>query len=485
MISKSFLKSSFIFTIGGALPMIASIILLPFYTNQLSPAHYTQVVFYISISLLFQILFSFSIETYFGIKYSQLIGEPEKQKKFTGTVALLLLFIGGFLLLFSAIAGAPLFKLIYREDLLMDFWPFGFYSIVTAFFNSYFKAASICLIYLKQRRLFLFSNLINFIATVVLSVGGLYLFPDTIIGPVYGRLISGAIIFIIGIWVFAKNGILVYDNSFLKELIAFCMPYMLFVLFGWVLGHVDRYILQSFIENQDLNTYDLILKCFFGIEFLQNSLSAVIFPKIYEIWGRNKELATTTESNRYFNVFTVINILQLILFCLLIPLLFKLLIKNDLFYESEKYIGLLAGGYALRSILNFYLASILFTKKVKVLLKIFGFSALFQILITVLLIPSFGVMGAVFAGLLTKILQIIFCMIFTKTIFKYEFNFLKIIVLPFIYILVNVLQFYFYRSYSLTLYAVQLIIFGFIFYLAYKNEIRKLAESFNLIPDKK
>src|SRR4051812_1988819 len=94
MITKSFFKSSLVFTIGGALPMLASIILLPFYTNFLSAVQYTQVLFYISISLLFQILFSFSIESYFGIRYTQLIPEPEQQKRFLGTTSFLLITIG-------------------------------------------------------------------------------------------------------------------------------------------------------------------------------------------------------------------------------------------------------------------------------------------------------------------------------------------------------------------------------------------------------
>ncbi|MCC6370126.1 MAG: hypothetical protein IT236_03870, partial [Bacteroidia bacterium] len=80
MISKGFLKSSAIYTIGGALPMVAGLIMLPFYTNYLSEGNYTQLLFYISLSLLFQILFSFSSESYFGVQYSKLVNEPERQK---------------------------------------------------------------------------------------------------------------------------------------------------------------------------------------------------------------------------------------------------------------------------------------------------------------------------------------------------------------------------------------------------------------------
>lgn len=484
MISKSFLKSSFVFTLGGALPMVASIILLPFYANYLEDTNYAKLLFYILVSSLFQILFSFSVESYFGIKYSQLFEEPEKQKRFIGTISSLLLLIGAGLLILSLLFGHLLFKAMSRDDLLIEFWPFGFYSILTGFFNSYFKAASISLIYAKQSRLFLIGNVINFFATIIISIGGLFLFPGTIIGPIYGRLLSGLIIFIIAQYIFTKNGTYCFEKSFLKELSQFCLPYMFYGVCGWLLSGSDRYILLEFnIQLQDLNSYDLLLKCFFGIEFLQNSLSAVIFPRLYEIWSKNKEHKTTLETNRYFNVFTAINIIQLILFCLFIPILYALLIKNANFYKSEQYIGLLAAGFALRSILNFYISTILYTKNIHIMLKVFLYSTLIQLALTVIAAKYMGLSGVIYAGLATKIIQVFLFMLLTKKIFVYEFNYYKIIMIPFIYIAINLLQYLIFKDYNLFLYLGQLVIFSILFYAVFKNEIKKVLISFKILPE--
>ena len=478
MISKSFLKSSIIYTIGGALPMIGSLILLPFYTNYLNDLQFTQVAFYISVSLLLQILFSYSIESYFGIKYTQLNGEPAQQKKFVGTISVLLLLIGAILLLVSSLCGNLVFAQVFNPDYQMEFWPYGFLSVFTAFFNSYFKASTNALIYFKKPALFLTANFINFIATIGISVGGLFLFPDSIVGPIYGRLLSGVIIFFIAQYIFVSNGEFKYEKTFLKDLTAFCTPFVFYVICGWILGQIDRYVLQSYISNTDLNTYDLMLKCFFGIEFLQNSLSAVIFPKLYEIWSKQDKPETTKESNRYFNVFTAINITQLILFCIAIPFLYKLVIHNEKFYESEKYIGVIAAGFALRSILNFYLSTILFTRNTKILLKIFGISALFQMVVIYFAIKQFGLMGAIYGGLATKVVQVILSALLTKGIFKYEFNYAKIILIPFVYIAINILQFTFFKEYNILLYAGQLILFTFVFYFIFKNEIKIVIKQY-------
>ena len=135
MISKSFLKSSLIYTIGGALPMIAGLVLLPFYTDYLNDLQFTQVAFYISVSLLMQILFSYSIESYFGIKYTRLKNDHVKQKEFIVTVAILLLVIGGGLLGLSALTGNFIFSQVFNHAFHMELWPYGFWSGLTAFFN--------------------------------------------------------------------------------------------------------------------------------------------------------------------------------------------------------------------------------------------------------------------------------------------------------------------------------------------------------------
>ncbi len=317
--------------------------------------------------------------------------------------------------------------------------------------------------------------------TVVVSVGGLYLFPDSLIGPMYGRLFSGLIIFLIGLCVFKSNSLFVFDKTFIKDLFKFCVPYVFYVISGWVLMQIDRYILQLYIPNTELNAYDLLLKCFYGIEFIQNSLSAVIYPKVYELWAKSKTNATSPESNRYFNVLTAINIVQLTVFCIVIPWVYRLFVNNPVFFQSENYIGILATGYALRSILSFYLAGILFTSNVYTLLKIFGISALVQILLTWPASQAYGLNGAIYAGLSTKVLQVVLCIWLASKSFNYKFNVYKILVLPFAYLLVNGFSYLILPKYNLSFYVFEFLFFGCLLYFLFRQEIRKVLENFGLL----
>ncbi len=479
MISKSFLKSSLIYTIGGALPMLASILLLPFYLNYLSEKQYVSLSFYIGISLLLQILFSYSVETYFGVKYTQLNESPAEQKRFVGTISIFSLLIGIGLILVSLLVFPFLFPHVFSEKDQVTFWPYGLASVITAFFNAYFKTATNALIYFKKPGLFFICNAINFVATISISVAGLVHEPNSLYGPISGRFYSGVIIFLLSLYIFRKHAEPAFDKTFLPDLQKFCTPYLMYVLCYWVLTNIDRYFLKSAIDKDTLASYDIILKCFFGIEFLQNSLSAVIFPKVFDLWARHRKHETIPESNRYFNVFTVINLLIIMFFCIITPLVIQIFAPGKPgYFKSFAYIGIIGAGYATRSILNFYMSTILFSKSTLLLVKIFGYSALVQIAVTYTLVSHFGILGAVYSGIITKLIQVIFSYYFTRHIFSYHFNWMKIYGLPLLYIAVSIILFYTIPSYNLVIYGLVFLVFSGLFYLIFRNEIVALAQQF-------
>ena len=89
-ISKSFIKSSFIYSFIGALPLASSVLLLPFYGNSdlLSTEDLGLLAIYIALSELVRILFIYSADNYLGINYIHNSDTPEQKRRFIGTTAL-------------------------------------------------------------------------------------------------------------------------------------------------------------------------------------------------------------------------------------------------------------------------------------------------------------------------------------------------------------------------------------------------------------
>jgi O-antigen/teichoic acid export membrane protein len=285
------------------------------------------------------------------------------------------------------------------------------------------------------------------------------------------------VIFLLGARTFRVNGAGAYSREFIPELVQFCLPYLVYGICIWLLSGVDRYILQANVSFEGLNSYDLVLKCFIGIDFLQNSLSAVIFPRIYEIWAKNGEMETTTESNRYFNVFTVINIFQLIVFCLLLPLLYQLVIRKEYFFDGQRFLSIIAAGYALRSVVSFFLAGVLFSKSTRLMLLIFGISALVQICASAIAIPAYGLDGALYAMLFTRVVQAILFAVLAPGVFRFTFNKFKIFVIPALFVLLNAGYYAWAHDHSPLFFVAQLVLFTVIAGIAFRKELVAVASS--------
>jgi O-antigen/teichoic acid export membrane protein len=90
LITKSFIKSSFVYSVIGALPLASSVLLLPFYTNYLTKEQYGYLALYIAFTGIVQIFVNYGLEHYSGIIYVENKDDVQKTKEHIGTVVSLL-----------------------------------------------------------------------------------------------------------------------------------------------------------------------------------------------------------------------------------------------------------------------------------------------------------------------------------------------------------------------------------------------------------
>ncbi|MBL7918042.1 MAG: hypothetical protein JNM96_06570 [Bacteroidia bacterium] len=114
-------------------------------------------------------------------------------------------------------------------------------------------------------------------------------------------------------------------------------------------------------------------------------------------------------------------------------------------------------------------------------MKIFASSAVFQIVITYYAANEYGLIGVIYGGLITKVVQVLLSYLFTKGIFEYSFNYFKIIVVPLIYLIINLLHFQFFTEYDIKLYLLQLVVFAILFFFLFKNEIKQVLVQFKVL----
>jgi O-antigen/teichoic acid export membrane protein len=475
MISRQFIKSSFIYSVIGSLPLASGIVLLPFYTNMLTTEQFGVLALYIAFTGIMQLLVNFSLDQYLGTNWVDFKDNIQQARAIVGTVVSLLLIIGVFFSMALIISGDPLFSFYSvwtKNKTILEFYPWGFMSLLTAIFNSLFKSYTTLLIYQQRPVRFFWLNIFNFILTIGISISILFYNPFSLDGPMYGRLLSGLGIFIMALFFFIKEFGISFHIKLLKGIAVFCIPLFVGYILSWVAGNVDRYVIAYFLNASDVGIFVFAIQCTLLLDFFQSGLSSSIYPKIFNIWKDKNINHGTMEVNRYFNGFTAIALLVIPVLYIILPMIIPLVVKNEDYYLTFGFLSILFAGYALSGLRAYFWAPLMYFKKTSAIPRIFLFSAIFQIISSVCLIYFFGLLGAVWANFIVKPIQVILIYFESRKVFNYRLNHWKLVYLPVIFIAVVIIS----ESFAvdetrLFIEIGQLIVAIMLVYFAYRNEL--------------
>lgn len=476
MISKNLIKSSLIYTIIGALPLISAFFLLIFYTRYLSKADYGAFVIYISFTGLIQILVNLGLDTLIGVSYFESKHDKVLLRNKIGGITGYLLIWGAFIALISGILGENMFELIFKGKGLF-FYPYGLMAVLTAIFNSYFKTYTNLLINQEKPTRFAIVNMANFVMTISFSLGGLFMFPFTLIGPMWGRFLSGIGIFIIAFCSLAKKSkIRIVLGDELKQTLRFSLPLLVFFVISWSISNLSTFIMANIMTLQDVGIFGLVLQFTLLVEFVLNGMGSSVMPKVYSLIKDKQLTGSTPELNKYFSGFNALALLVIPASTFFIPLILPFLISKD--YETSFiFLSVLNIGFASRGLYNYFLTPIYYFRKTNVLPKIYMITSVIQIIISIVLIKQFGIWGAVAANLITKVIQNFFLFIVSRKFFTYSFNSLKFIWLPIIVTTVVICSEYFVSTYNLHFIRLLQMVFSYLLvYIFYRNEVGALLK---------
>ncbi len=468
---KFFFTSTFLYTLGSLFPTLSGLVLLFPYTQNLSIGDYGTLAILISFTLFMQIVINYGIDNYIAIHYFNFNDNPLQLKRFISTMAIFLLFIGATSIVLMALTGNLLLGYIFK-DKGISFFPYCFMSVATAFFNVLFKTYTTLLIYLQKPLKFFLFNLVNFIATVLLSWILLDLYPHTLIGPMWGRLLSGLVIFLLSLSFYIREYGIGFDRTKLSGLQKFCTPILAFGLLSWIIAYIFNYILKG---TENVGVFAFAMQCTLLIEFSQNGLTSAINPKIYHLWKDRSLVKSTPEENKYHHLYTLVTILLISLSILLLPLFVPLFVKKTDYYSSFTYLPYLCAGFAFRGLYNIFINPIYYFKKTNTLPRMLFISAIFQIVCGIVLIKYFGIWGAVWSSVLVKPIQVLLLWQSSRKLFAFKFNLFKMIFLPILYV-TGVIVIYQFPGYSNSIMPgiLQFLFASLLILIAFKNELHSI-----------
>lgn len=475
---KHIVKSAFFITAGGALPLLASVILLIPYTDNLHTGDYGTLAIYISFALLVQILMNYGVDSYLSVHYYDHHEDPVALRSFLSGITGGLLLYGLALTALLSLAGMMLFPLIFPDGNI-SFWPYGFMSIVTGFFNAWFRMYVNIQVYADRARKYFWFGVFNLVVTVAISAWLVYANPYSLIGPMWGRLISGVLIFALTFAFGLRDFGLRFQLENLRDIRKYSTPIVVFSLLTWVLGYINNYILNALATPEDVGVYDFALKCTLVIEYAGLGLLGTISPRVYKIWKQNGGQVSNPEVNRLYHAYSALNILLIAINIAILPVIIRTFIHNEGYYACIILLPILCVSYAFKGLYGILVNPILYFKRTTVLPRVMTISALLQILSGVILTHYFGLWGAVWSFFVIRPIQVFLMWIEIRRSFVFQFNVQKIIVAPVLYsAIVILLQLLLPEKDHLWLPLTQCLAAILLILFYYRNEIKSIPALF-------
>jgi O-antigen/teichoic acid export membrane protein len=471
-ISKRFIKSSLTYTIAGMLPMASAIILLPFYIAYLSTSDFGALSVYFAFSLLIQILTTFSFDSSLYIHYHELKNDSSRLNSFVSSAFFLMIFIGISVGLVFVLLGDFIFSQVFAGKTI-SFHPYGLIAAFTGVFQALFKVQG-NLLQSRERPLeFFWTNVISFGLIVLFTFAGLKLFPNTLIGPVGGRMVAAVLS---GSWAVARI-IREFGAHFnfplLRATFHFNIYTYLYQILQWVINYFDRVILVFYLTLSEIGIYDFGLKCLLIIEFILNGLHNTFYPKVVSAVMGQKQKGSVPETNRYYHGFIAVLMILITVCILTFPWLIETFVNKKSYQQAIPLIPYLASIYIFKAIRIYFASPYGIIKYTKPLPVIYAIVSAIKIGLTVVLMTRFGLYGVIAASIVAAIVEIILLRFNIGSYFLFSYNRFKILVAPiFLFLLIILLEPVYGTEYGLPLHLLYVVACFLMLWWVYRNELK-------------
>ncbi len=456
------------------LPMASAIIYLPLYIHHFSTEVYGALTVYMVFTLLVQIIVTFSFDTSVYIHYHELKGDKKKLAVFISSAFIFMMLIGVVLSLVLTVSGTFIFNIV-LPDQNISFYPYGLASVGTGICLSIFRVHSSLLQSREKPETFFWSNVLSFSLITIFIVIGLQLYPNSLAGPIFGRLLGAIIPCIWALFRIFREFGFHFDFTWLRNSFSFNAYTFIYQLQQWFINQFDRILMLFFLALSDVGIYDLAIKCLIPVELLMNGLHTSFYPRVVSTVMAQSDKQSSPDINRYYHGLTAIVMILISGSVLFLPWIIENFISKPKYHEAIQYIPYLGLIYLFRTMRLYFSAPYGILKYTKPLPLIYLVVSALKIIILIVLVRELRVYGVIIASLVSAVVEVILLRTGMKGIFQFKFNIFKIIVAPLVLLLVIIiLEPLIGNVYPIETHLFYLLSCAGLLWWAYRNEIQLL-----------
>ncbi|MEM1120544.1 MAG: oligosaccharide flippase family protein [Bacteroidota bacterium] len=379
-------------------------LLLPLYTQYLTPTDYGILTSLEVINYLLPFFFSFALVSAFDRFYHQKTGNSRYLSTLfstilffvlaAGTAVVTLVIISSYFWMphFLEVPAYPYALLGFLPTLLTEISLLGF-----AFFRQSLQAKKVSLILIS-------SALVNIVISLWLVVGQ----EMGVLGRLWGNLGASVLSFVAVLWYAHKNQLIkfVVDRPLLRNCLRYSVPLIPLAASSWINVFSDRLIIGQYVGIDAVGIYSIAFHISMILYFVGESIVQVLVPMIMS--GLEKREISIKNKLSDYNYY----LWSLLLFGSLVACFFAQPIINyfldPAFGETAAIIPILCLAITFQMSHRLYGQLINYHKRTRIFMVGALISAGLNILLNLLLVPKYGYLAAAYTTLGVSIFYAVF-----------------------------------------------------------------------------
>tara|TARA_Y100000588_G_C14276090_1_gene934398 strand:+ start:3450 stop:4871 length:1422 start_codon:yes stop_codon:yes gene_type:complete len=391
-------NQTFIFTLGGLFPAALNFLFLPIYSLILNPEDFGLFSYVMSFNGILIVFSSLSLNTFILRKYFDFT-EFKDRKELISSVFIFLLIFNALLVFFLILIFPKILPLINSS---VDFHPYFSLMIIGLFFEFFFIFPMIIFRVEKLAKYYVLFSVIKQLLTFILSVIFIIQLDIGVLGRFLGVVFANIIFAVISFVVLYRRFTFVYKSEILSEGLRFSTPLIPAALIGSIYVAFDKILLVNYISLSELGLYTLASSLASVINFISLGYYRAIEPVIFESFNSNIFFEKVDNINKF---------LLILLFWF--GFLFSFFSAEILFYFFDKkffqayiFIPFFIVALILNGQKRIFGTILHAHKQTKFDFPIMLLSFCSYVLLFHLLVPLFGIYGALYALIVTSLLSL-------------------------------------------------------------------------------
>ena len=427
--TREYLKLSFIYTLVAALPPIIQVLITPLYEGagpgRLHAADFSQIAITELFTSLVFVLATFSMGNAISRFYYDYMDDRKGYDNLVSSVFSSIL-VRGFIILGLGFFFSEYIGRLFSQPALQDFSSYGYAAIITGVGRAVNITAAA--LYRNEKKVinFVYVNIGLGVFRTGFQLLGLFFFDMSFVGYITGSAIGTSITTIaILIYTYRRSGIR-YDRKLMKSVNQFASPLTQYGIVVWVLAFADKYFLEKY--PTDLGIYSTATNFALGISLILQGLQGANQPEVFRVMKEGIE--KQQESIRKLSNMLLAQS-QIIVGAAIIPTMLYI----ALFYTSKiqfatGLITIIFMRNLLRTQYVVFSYPVYYMKKTRFFFYLnIGVLAV-NLLLNFLLIPIYKFYGAIAAGIISDMIQVIGIYYYQRTLVSISWNLRKTLYFP-------------------------------------------------------